>query len=145
GDVPGALRLRAGHHVEVVHGVAGGGGAGAVPAVRDQHGVAAAHLAEHVDLGVLSAGGGPVVAEAGAAVGGVLDLVVVDLLQLRLPVLAVVDGRIVLVGRVAGPVAAGGDDLAGDEAVHPVEGADGPEVAHQAGHVPAAADLDRHV
>src|SRR5699024_6113215 len=55
------------------------------------------------------------------------------------------DRLIVLVRGVAGPVATGGDDLADDQAVHPVEGADAPEVADLAGHVPAAANLDRDV
>src|SRR5699024_2429807 len=133
------------HDVEVVHVVPGGGGAGPVPAVRDQHGAAAAHLGEHGDGLVVGAGGGLVGPEAGPAAGSVLDLVVVDLLELRLTMLAVVDRLVVLVRGVAGPVAAGGDDLAGDERVHLVEGAAGAEVAHHAGHVPAAADLDGDV
>src|SRR5699024_13552 len=114
---------------------------GAVPAVRDQDGVPAPDLGEDIDRLVLPARGGLMEAEAGAAVGRVLDLVVVDLLELGFGL----GGLVVLVGGVAGPVAAGGDALAGDQAVAVVEGADGSEIAHLAGHVAAAADLDRDV
>src|SRR5699024_1630460 len=57
-DVPGALRLGAGHHVEVVHVVPGCRRAGAVPAVRDQDGVPAPDLGEDIDRLVLPARGG---------------------------------------------------------------------------------------
>ena len=66
-DQPGPLVAGPGHDVEVVEVVAGGGHRRAVPAVRDEHGVAAAHLGADVDLAARARGVDALV--AGAVVG----------------------------------------------------------------------------
>ena len=138
-DLPGAFGARSGHHVEVVHVVAGRGDRRAVIAVRHQHHVAGADLFEHLDRAVRRAVD-PVVAEAAGTVRARGDLEVVDLLELGL-------GRrvlVVLVRGVARPVAAGGDDLARDQRVG-LEDACGAEVVHLPAAVARAAQLDRDV
>ena len=51
-DLPGPFGARSGHHIEVVHVIAGRGDGRAVITVRHQHDVAGAHLFEHLDRAV---------------------------------------------------------------------------------------------
>ena len=74
---------RSGHHVQVVHVVAGRGDAGPVPAVRHQHRVAIMDLFADVDV-VAGRGGRAHEAQARLTVRAGGDLEVVDLLQLGL-------------------------------------------------------------
>ena len=114
-----AFGAGAGHHVQVVHVVAGRRHRRTVPAVRDQHQVAAADLGQHVDRPVLGAVD-PLVADRIVAldtfryVVGQLQLEVVDLLELALLARLVL---VVLVRRVRRPVAGRGEHLAGDDRV----------------------------
>jgi hypothetical protein len=73
-------------------------------------------------------------------VGAIIDFEVVDLLELEL------DRRflVVLVRRIARPVAAGRDHLAGDQRVG-VEHPGGAEVVDLPAAVARAAQLDRHI
>ena len=142
-DQPGALGAWSRHDVEVVQVVARSGHRRSVPSVGHQDDVAGPDLGEHVDLAVCRAVDAQVpdrVGALGRAVGG-LDLVVVDLLQLRLDAVAV---GVVLVRRVRAPVAGRGDDLAGDERLG-LEHAGHPEVADLAGRLAGSAQLDRDV
>ena len=144
-----ALVRRAGHHVEVVHRVAGRSRARTVVAVRHQDHVVVAHLEGLVDrrqpgLVVLRAGVGAV--EAAADTGrsdlvGSGDPVVVDLLVDHLAR----RGRVVLVGRVARPVAGRGDQLAADELLRVLPDTGHPEVVDLSARVARAARLDRYV
>src|SRR5690606_39610140 len=108
---PGPVVAGAGHHVEVVEVVAGGGHGRAVPAVRDGHHVPGAHLGEDVD-GAVGGSVDPLVAEAGSGGAGG-DLEVVDLLQHALGG----GGLVVRVRRVGGPVRLGRAHLAGAQPV----------------------------
>ena len=110
GGEPHKIFVRAGHDVEVVHVVAGGRDAGAVVAVGHEGDVAVVDFAAQVD-GAAGAAVGAVQAETLGAFGAVLDLEVVDFFELAL----VFGVLLVLVGRVGGPVTAGGDDLAGQQ------------------------------
>src|SRR5690606_2342657 len=137
-DPPGPLVAGAGHHVEVVEVVAGGGHGRAVPAVRDGHHVPGAHLGEDVD-GAVGGSVDPLVAGAGSGGAGG-DLEVVDLLQHALGG----GGLVVLVRRVGGPVRLGGEHLAGDQPVR-LERVGGAEVVHLPAGLPGAAQLHRDV
>ena len=110
-DQPRPFGRRAGHHVQVVEVVARNRHRRAVPAVRDEHDVAGAHLGEHVDVSTLV----PVDALVGDALAdrSRRDLVVVDLLEHTLPFACLV----VLVWRVRRPVSSGREHLACDELV----------------------------
>jgi hypothetical protein len=114
-----------------------------VPAERDQDDVTGADLGENVDLAFRGAVDPQVCERVGAlrSVGGGLDLVVVDLLELRLDALA---ASVVLVRWVGAPVAGRGDDLTGDERLG-VEDAGHSEVADLTGGLAGAAQLDRHL
>ena len=139
-DQPGPLGAWSRHDVEVVQVVARSSHRRSVPPVGHQDDVAGPDLGEHVDLAVRGAVDPQVsdrVGALGRAVGG-LDLVVVDLLQLRLDAVTV---GVVLVRRVRAPVAGRGDDLAGDERLG-LEHAGHPEVADLAGRLAGAAQLD---
>src|SRR6266704_4222814 len=133
-DQPGPLGARTGHHVEVVQVVARYRHRRPVPAVRDQHHVAAAHFGAHVDRPVRGAVH-PLVGHPVRAA----DLEVVDLLEDRLARAVLV----VLVRRVRRPVAARRDDLAGDDAVG-VERLQRGEVVDLPGCAAGAAQLDRY-
>ncbi len=114
-----------------------------MPAVRDQHHVAVAHLGQDVDrpvgLAVHPLVGHPAgVLARQCAVRTVADLVVVDLLEHALPL----PRGVVLVRRVGGPVSPGGEHLAGDQVVG-VERVGGAEVVHLAAALPGAAQLHR--
>ena len=110
GGQPHEVLVRAGHDVQVVHVVTGGCDAGAVVAVGHERDVAVVDLAAQVDRAA-GAAVGAVQAESLGALGAILDLEVVDLFELAL-ILGVL---LVLVGRVGGPVTAGGDNLAGQQ------------------------------
>src|SRR3954471_2470350 len=139
-DEPLPLLTRAGHHVEVVHVVAGRGHRGAVPTVRHEDDVAGPHLGHHVDRPAAGAVD-PLVAERPGARRhrrvGAAHLEVVDLLQLALAVLVLL---VVLVRRVGGPVPGRCQHLAGDDRVG-VEHVRRTEVADLAGGVSGAAEL----
>ena len=85
-DVPGALGVRARHHVEVVEVVAGCGHRRSVPAVRDEDRVAGADLGANVDLLARPGAVDPLEPAGGCVAlrGGRVGLEVVDLLQARL-------------------------------------------------------------
>src|SRR5262245_30354562 len=110
-DLPDPLGAGSGHHIEVVHVVAGHRHRGTVPAVWDQNDVAGTNLGEDLDL-VARGTGDALVADPGLA-SPVGDIEVVDLLQHALagPVL------VVLVRRIGRPVAGRRDHLAGDQLV----------------------------
>jgi hypothetical protein len=109
-DLPGPFGTGTCHHVEVVHVVSGCGDRWSVIAVRNEHDVTAADLFEHLDRALRGAVHA-VIAEASGIAWAGGDLEVVDLLERRL------DRRllVVLVRRVARPVAARRDHLAGDQ------------------------------
>src|SRR5262249_36956194 len=111
-DLPGAFDARAGHHVQVVHVVAGRRDGRTVVAMRYEDDVAAADFLEHL-YRTLRCAVDAVIAEPTGIIWARGDLEVVDLLQRGL------DGSVlvVLVRRVARPVAAGCDDLARDQRV----------------------------
>ena len=134
-EAPRAL-AGAGHHVQVVEVVAGGGHRRSVVAVRHHDEVSRADLLRDVDL---APGAGAVHALVAEAVLG--DLEVVDLLEHGL---LARDVLVVLVRRVAGPVAAGGEHLDGDQAVG-LEGLGRAEVVDLAAGLARAAQLDGDV
>ena len=120
-EVP--LADAAGHHVEVVEVVAGRGHRRAVIPARHVDPIAAADLRQQLH---------PVVhALVGEPAAG--DLVVVDLLELVVPVRG-----------IRAPVAVRREHLDGDQLVA-LEGLDGGEVVHLAARVAGAAQLHRHV
>ena len=139
-DQPGPLGARAGHHVEVVEVVAGRGHRRAVPAVRDQHDVAGAHLG----AARRSAGPGrcrrPAGSRARAPSAPPRPRSSRSPRARDSPVAVLV----VLVRRVRRPVAARGEHLDGDQPVG-LEGLGRAEVVDLPAGLPGAAQLDRHV
>src|SRR5699024_2058618 len=115
-DQPHPLLVGAGHDVEVVVVVAGGGGQRPVVAEGHEGDVAGAHRCRGGDL----TGGRGVGREQGEQIGclggvgstGDRGLEVVDLLEAGL---RSGDRLMVFVRGIGRPVAAGGDDLAGDD------------------------------
>ena len=126
-DLPGPFGAGSGHHIEVVHVVARRGDGRAVIAVRYQHHVAGAHFFEHLDR-AFGRAVDAVITEAARIIWAWSDFEVVDLLQRGL------DGSVlvVLVRRIARPVAAGRDHLACDQRVR-LENPCGAEVVHLRG------------
>ena len=130
------------HHVEVVERVAGRRDARAVVARRHEEHVAVAHDHGLVDRAIVG-----VRAVHGVAVGGIrdpadaADAEVVDLLVVHLAL-----GRgVVLVRRIARPVAVGCQHLAADQLVGAVEDLGHHEVGELPGRLARAAQLDRDV